>query len=153
MTPDDAWASISAPLATPTDYVDVTFTADPNASYTIWLRMSALNNNKYNDSLWVQFSDALVNGSPAYSINSTSGLLINLATHAAGASDAGWGWVNGAYWLVQPATVTFATSGPHTMRVQVREDGVAFDQIVLVEARTTAHRRRARPRAAVPRGQ
>ena len=30
---------------------------------------------------------------------------------------------------------TFATSGPHTMRVQVREDGVAFDQIVLSRGR------------------
>jgi len=27
--------------------------------------------------------------------------------------------------------VSFATSGTHTVRVQVREDGVQFDQIVL----------------------
>jgi hypothetical protein len=36
-----------------------------------------------------------------------------------------------AYWLSQPLTVTFRTSGTHTMRIQVREDGVQFDQIVL----------------------
>src|SRR5206468_121391 len=35
------------------------------------------------------------------------------------------------YWLTQPTTVTFATSGTHTIRVQVREDGVQLDQIVL----------------------
>jgi hypothetical protein len=42
-----------------------------------------------------------------------------------------WGWINGCYWLSQPATVTFATSGTHTLRIQVREAGVMFDQIVL----------------------
>jgi hypothetical protein len=31
----------------------------------------------------------------------------------------------------QATTVTFATHGPHTICVQVREDGVQFDQIVL----------------------
>ena len=42
-----------------------------------------------------------------------------------------WGWVNGAYWLSQPATLTFASSGTHMIRIQTREDGVQFDQIVL----------------------
>jgi hypothetical protein len=41
------------------------------------------------------------------------------------------GWLVGAYWLSQAATFTFPTSGPHTLRIQVREDGVMFDQIVL----------------------
>jgi hypothetical protein len=31
-------------------------------------------------------------------------------------------------------TVRFATTGTHTLRVQVREDGVQFDQIVLSSA-------------------
>jgi hypothetical protein len=39
--------------------------------------------------------------------------------------------VNSAYWLSQPTTLTFAGSGNHTLRIQVREDGVQFDQIVL----------------------
>jgi hypothetical protein len=58
-------------------------------------------------------------------------LNVNLATDATGASDNRWGWQNTAYWLSQPTTVTFATSGTHTLRIQVREDGVEFDQIVL----------------------
>jgi predicted FMN-binding regulatory protein PaiB len=49
------WAVTDAPA----DYIDVTFTAEANTPYTLWLRVKALNNNKYNDSLWVQFSDAL----------------------------------------------------------------------------------------------
>jgi hypothetical protein len=46
-----------------------------------------------------------------------------------------WGWVNGASWLSQPATVTFGSTGPHTLRVQIREDGVELDQIVLSPSR------------------
>ena len=76
--------------------------------------------------MWVQFSDANV-----YPINSTSGLLVNLATDGSGSSLSGWGWQNAAYWLSQTTTVTFGTTGTHTVRIQVREDGVQFDQIVL----------------------
>jgi len=74
----------------------------------------------------VQFSDAGV-----YPINTTQGLLVNLATDSTAVSLNGWGWQNGAYWLSQQTTVTFSTSGTHTLRIQVREDGVQLDQIVL----------------------
>jgi hypothetical protein len=57
--------------------------------------------------------------------------VVNLSTDSTGTSNQGWGWVNGAYWLAQAATVTFPTTGTRTMRIQVREDGVEFDQIVL----------------------
>jgi hypothetical protein len=66
-----------------------------------------------------------------FSLNSTTGLLVNLATDASATSLSRWGWQNGAYWLTQPTMFTFATSGAHTLRIQVREDGVQFDQIVL----------------------
>ena len=130
-TPDAGVANTAAPLASPGDYVDATFTAAAGTPYTFWMRLQAANNNKYNDSVWVQFSDAQAGGSPAYPINSASGLLVNLATDSAASSLAGWGWQNTAYWLSQPTTVTFAAGGTHTLRVQVREDGVSFDQIVL----------------------
>ena len=93
--------------------------------------MKALNNSKLNDAVWVQFSDATSNGTPVYAINTTSALLVNLATDAGAASLSGWGWQNGAYWLNQVTTVMFSPSGPHTVRIQVREDGVQFDQLVL----------------------
>jgi hypothetical protein len=133
-TADLGGGATDAPLAVPTDYVDVSFTAVAATPYTVWLRMKAQNNSTLNDASWVQFSDAQVNGSAVYPINSTTGLLVNLATDATGASLNGWGWANGAYWLSQPATVTFATAGAHTLRIQVREDGVAFDQAVLSPA-------------------
>jgi len=75
--------------------------------------------------------DARVNGSSVYPLNTTNALLVNLTTDGTGSSLSGWGWINSAYWLSQPTTVTFAASGTHTLRVQVREDGVQFDQIVL----------------------
>jgi len=93
--------------------------------------VKALNNSKFNDSVWVQFSDALAGGVPIYPIGSTSALLVNLATDSLATSLDSWGWVHGAYWLTQAATVSFPTTGPHTMRIQVREDGVRLDQIVL----------------------
>ena len=37
--------------------------------------------------------------------------------------------------VLEPTTVTFATSGTHTLRIQAREDGVALDQIVLSPGR------------------
>jgi hypothetical protein len=134
-TPDNGFTATNAPLATPTHYVDVTFSAVAGTPYRIWLRLKALSNSKYNDAVWLQFSDALVNGSPMYRINTTSGLLINLATDGLAGSLSGWGWQNGAYWLSQPTTVTFPTTGTRKLRIQVREDGVQLDQIVLSPAR------------------
>jgi hypothetical protein len=131
VTPDNGWASTAAPLAAPADYIEVTFNADAGRPYTLWLRLQALARSKYNDSVWVQFSDALANGSAVYPLNSTSALLVNLATDGQAGSLNGWGWSNSAYWLAQPTTVTFATGGTHTLRIQVREDGVQLDQIVL----------------------
>ena len=81
------------------------------------------------------FSGAQAAGSQIYPVNTTSGLLVNLATDATASSLNNWGWQNGAYWLAQPFTVTFPATGTHTLRIQVREDGVQLDQIVLSSAR------------------
>src|SRR6185312_7229639 len=129
-TPDNGVAQTSAPLASPTHYVDVPFTAAAGTQYTFWIRLKAAGNSKLNDSLYVQFSDAQSGGSAIYPLNSTQGLAVNLATDSSATSLNNWGWVDGAYWLTQPATFTFASGGAHTLRIQVREDGFQFDQIV-----------------------
>jgi uncharacterized membrane protein YjgN (DUF898 family) len=46
-----------------------------------------------------------------------------------------WGWQKGASWLRQATSVTFAASGRHVIRVQVREEGAQIDQIVLSPSR------------------
>jgi regulation of enolase protein 1 (concanavalin A-like superfamily)/PKD repeat protein len=130
-TANSGWSTTQQPLAAPIHYFDVPFTANAATPYTLWLRLRAINNDKYNDSVWVQFSDGQVNGSRVYPIGTTSGLLVNLATDSTGTSLNGWGWDNGAYWLLQASTVTFTNAGTHTLRIQVREDGVEIDQIVL----------------------
>jgi hypothetical protein len=130
-TPDNGLANTNAPVVPTLQYFDVQFTANAGTPYRIWLRLKALNNSKYNDAVWVQFSDATASGSPIYPLNSTSGLLVNLATDAGAASLNGWGWQDGAYWLSQSTTVTFPTGGTHSLRIQTREDGVQLDQIVL----------------------
>src|SRR2546423_7638706 len=50
-TPDNGVANTTAPLASPVDYVDVPFSADTGIPYTVWLRVEALNNSKFNDSI------------------------------------------------------------------------------------------------------
>ena len=133
-TADTGFASTDVPVASPARLRGRTFTANAGIPFRLWLRFRALANSKCNDSLWVQFSDALSGGSPIYPIGTTSGLDVNLATDSAAGSLNGWGWQNTAYWLSQPTTVTFAASGSHTMRIQLREDGVELDQIVLSSA-------------------
>ena len=132
-SPDAGWSSASAPLPQPSSYFEVGFTATAGTSYRLWLRLRAASNSKYNESVWVQSSDALKNGAPAYAIGSASALLVNLE-NCSGCGVSGWGWKDGAYWLAQASTVQFSSTGAHTLRIQVREDGVQIDQIVLSPA-------------------
>ena len=124
-------ATPDTPLAVPTHFVEATFSAPSSTAFHVWLRLRAANDSKYNDSVWVQFSDALAGGAAVYPLNTTSALMVNLATDSSAVSLNAWGWQNTAYWLSQATTMTFATSGPHTLRIQTREDGVQIDQIVL----------------------
>jgi hypothetical protein len=130
-TSDAGWSSTAAPLESPTQYFDVTFNARANTRYRVWLRLQARNASKWNDSVFVQFSGAVTaGGTPLYRIGTASGLMINMAT-CADCPPAGWGWQNRAYWLGDTGEVWFGTTGTHRLRVQVREDGAAIDQIVI----------------------
>ena len=42
----------------------------------------------------------------------------------------GWGWADRG-WNGPGGAIYFASTGPHTLRIQQREDGAIFDQIVL----------------------
>jgi hypothetical protein len=130
-TSDNGAPTVGAPLASPGDYAEFTFSASAGTPYRLWLRLKAESNSKFNDSLYVQLSDALdANGSAIYRIGTTNGLTVNLAA-CESCGMFGWGWIAGAYWLNQQTTLTFASSGTHTLRIQTREDGVSVDQIVL----------------------
>jgi hypothetical protein len=128
---DAGAAALSAPLASPTHFVEATFNAVAGVRYRLWLRLRAKDNSKWNDSVFVQFSGATTSaGSPLYRIGTTSGLAVNLWT-CADCQSVGWGWQNRAYWLSDTGDVWFQTTGTQTIRIQVREDGADIDQIVL----------------------
>ena len=49
-----------------------------------------------------------------------------------GCGISGWGWQDNGWGVgVMGPAIRFATTGTHTIRIQRREDGVRFDQIVL----------------------
>ena len=130
-TPNAGWSNTTAPLAAPANFVEWKFNAPADLTYRLWLRLRAAGNSKFNDSVFVQFSDAVDGtGAPLYPIGATSGLNVNLQS-CNGCALSGWGWLNSAYWLSQTSTLKFAAAGMHTIRIQTREDGVQLDQIVL----------------------
>jgi endonuclease/exonuclease/phosphatase family metal-dependent hydrolase len=137
---DVGWSKTDAPLASPADYFEANFNADPNTPYHVWLRLRASGDSKWNDSVFVQFADDAAqhdfspvidqNGAAVYAIGTASALTANLES-CGGCGTRGWGWVDSGWWLNASPVVTFRTGGTHTIRVQTREDGVQIDQIVL----------------------
>ncbi len=122
-------AKVSA-SATPASYVDLTFEAVAGVPYHLWLRMKADSNSYNNDSVSVQFSGAVTSsGAPTLAIGTTSALSVILE-EGSGAGVSGWGWNDNGYGTLG-SPITFGADGPQTIRIQVREDGVSFDQIVL----------------------
>jgi hypothetical protein len=97
--------------------------------------MRAGANSRFNDSVFVQFSDVVaLSGTGVFSIGSTSGMIVELSRDVSGSGVSGWGWRDGAAMFSQPATFSFRTTGTHTIRIQTREDGVSIDQVVLSRA-------------------
>jgi hypothetical protein len=140
--PNANGAKLAAPLANPTNYFDVGFPADPTQEYKLWIRLKAQGNNPYNDSVFVQFDDAVdASGAPVYQIGTTSGLVVNLE-ECSGCGLSGWGWRDeawGSKGIVGSVTLRFPRAGNgqfwHRIRIQTREDGVMIDQIVLSSAK------------------
>jgi hypothetical protein len=112
---DQGWAQTDAAVVAPANSFDMAFDAASNTSYHVWVRARAAGNSKYNDSVYLQFSDAIdANGAALFATGTRNGLVVNLATESTGGGLNGWGWQDGAYWLSQSTTVRFASSGTHT---------------------------------------
>jgi hypothetical protein len=124
--------TVTTPSATPASYAEMTFSASAGVPYRLWIRGKAARDNSANDSLWVQFSDAVTDASattPIYRIGSTSATSVILSD-CSGCPVLGWGWQDNGFGNMGPQ-IFFANSGAHTLRVQPREDGFLIDQIVL----------------------
>jgi phosphatidylserine/phosphatidylglycerophosphate/cardiolipin synthase-like enzyme len=130
--PNNNAAKITTASAQPASYFEMTFQAEAGVGYHLWVRGRADANNWANDSVFVQFNNSVTSsGSPTGRIGTTSSNEVNLE-NCNGCGVAGWGWQDNAYGNNVPGTlIYFATSGPQTIRVQPREDGLAIDQIVL----------------------
>lgn len=122
--------TVSAPLANPANYFELNFPAYSAKAYHLWIRGKAAGNSINNDSVYVQFSDSVTGGGSAkYRIGTTSGMTVILQACTAAVVH-NWGWTDNR-WCGLGVNVFFQTTGTHTIRVQVRQDGLSIDQIVL----------------------
>jgi len=129
-------AKVVTPLAQPTQYVEISFSALAGRGYRLWMRGKALSNAATNDSVHVQFDRSVTStGTPTARIGTTTSYEWNLE-ECSGCGLSGWGWQDDGWGVgVMGPLVYFETSGTQRMRIQVREDGVGLDQIVLSSVR------------------
>jgi hypothetical protein len=129
--PDAGAAKIATAAADPANYFEVTFTAEANTPYRLWLRGRAQANSYNNDSVFVQFSGSVTaSGLPINRIQTTEAVPL-VIEDCAGCGLAGWGWQDNGYGVGVLGPVMYFRAGPQTIRIQGREDGVSIDQIVL----------------------
>jgi phosphatidylserine/phosphatidylglycerophosphate/cardiolipin synthase-like enzyme len=128
-------AKLASALASPVSYVEIPFTAVAGEAYHFWMRGRSEGNVYTNDSVFVQFSNSVTqSGAATMRIGTTSAAEYNLED-CSGCGLAGWGWQDNAWGLnVTGAPIYFNTSGPQTLRIQAREDGLSIDQIILSPA-------------------
>jgi hypothetical protein len=128
--PDAGAAKLSAALANPANYIELTFQAQAGVAYHLWMRGKADKNAWANDSVFVQFSGSVdANGVPVNRIGTTGAATASIED-GTNAGLSGWGWADDSYSGFGTA-MYFVTTGTHTVRIQVREDGVSLDQLVL----------------------
>jgi hypothetical protein len=130
LNPDKGAAKRESALASPASYVEFTVNVAAGVPYRLWLRSRASSNSYNNDSLYVQFSGSVTaTGTATARIGTTSALAIILEDRRdAGVS--GWGWSDAGYGAAAPP-VYFAQSGAQKIRIQQREDGIGWDQLIL----------------------
>jgi hypothetical protein len=128
--PDRGEAKLATAAASPSSYVEVHFYAAAGVPYHLWFRTRADNDAYTNDSMFVQFSGAVDAQGHAVNRIGTTSADIAFLEEGNGAGLSGWGWNDDAYGTLA-APVYFAASGLQTMRLQQREDGVIWDQLVV----------------------
>jgi hypothetical protein len=130
--PDAGAAKVATPAAAPANYFEMTFNADAGKAYRLWMRAKAERNYWGNDSVYFQFSQGVTSaGAPVYRIGTTNAATFVLED-CSGCALSGWGWNDHGYGAsVMGPLIYFEKSGPQTLRVQGREDGIFIDQIVL----------------------
>jgi hypothetical protein len=132
---DSGTPKIVTALAAPVTYAELEFVAEAGRPYRLWLRGRADADYWGNDSVHVQFSDAVDDaGVLAFRIGTTDSAVVNLED-CSGCDIQDWGWQDNGWGVsVLGPEIYFAASGSRTLRIQNREDGLAIDQILLSPA-------------------
>lgn len=128
----DEGTTMGYPTAYPSSYFEFTFQAVAGKPYRVWLRGRATANSTASDSVFLQF-DRSVNatGGPIYRIGTAAPMTVSLE-ECPGCGLQGWAWADsGLPRDVLGPPVYFSTSGIQRVRGQMREDGMAIDQIVI----------------------
>jgi endonuclease/exonuclease/phosphatase family metal-dependent hydrolase len=129
--PEAGRAKVTTANAAPTDYFEVTFTANAGTAYRLWFRGKAASNSYSNDSAYVQFSNSVTSsGAAAFRIGTTAATTLTIED-CSGCGVSGWGWNDNYYGSSTGSLIYFASTGTQKIRVQNREDGLSIDQIVL----------------------
>ena len=134
--PDRAAAKLTAALAQPVNYFELTFDAAAGVPYRLWIRGKADRNYWGNDSVFVQFDNSVsASGAAQFRIGTAAAAEINLED-CSGCGLAGWGWQDNGWGAgVMGPLIRFSQGGSQRIRVQTREDGLAIDQVVLSPGR------------------
>jgi hypothetical protein len=130
LNPDKGAAKRASALAAPASYVEFTVDAAAGVPYYLWMRLRASNNAYANDSLYLQFSGAVDAQGAALARIGTTAALPMILEEKRDAGVSGWGWTDSVYGGIA-TPIYFSRTGPQTIRIQQREDGVAWDQLVL----------------------
>jgi hypothetical protein len=130
--PDAGAAKLTSPLASPANYFELQFNAEAGRGYRLWIRGKAASDYWANDSVFVQFSGSVTSsGASTWRIGTTSATDVNME-ECSGCGLSGWGWQDNGWGVgVMGPLVYFAATGPQTIRIQTREDGLSIDQVVL----------------------
>ncbi len=128
--PNAGVPKLTVASSAPTSYFELSFSAEAGRGYRLWIRGQAEGNSWTNDSVFAQFSGSVnQSGTPIFRIG-TSGATVVSVEEGSGMDLSGWGWQDNGYGSLGPL-VYFDVTGPQTIRIQQREDGISIDQIVL----------------------
>jgi hypothetical protein len=132
----NAGATVTSALSSPASYAELTFDANADTPYRLWIRGRAIANSPDNDSVHVQFSGSVnQSGTAAFRSGTHSSTRVNIED-CVGCGLSSWGWQDNEVGKeVLGPLIYFAAPGPQRLRIQAREDGLGIDQIVLSAVR------------------
>ena len=134
--PNRSQPKVAMPASQPADFFELSFTAVAGVPYRLWIRGIAQGNSYANDSVYVQFSGAVASDGTAINRIGTASAAAVVLEECSGCGVSGWGWQDNGYGQgVLGPEIYFASSGPQTIRIQRREDGLGIDQILLTPVR------------------